>query len=161
MNQEILMLVKTLFQALGERQLILATAESCTGGLLAATITAVAGSSAYFDRGFIVYSNLAKIEELGVTSKTIETFGAVSEETAIAMAQGTLSHSCATISIAITGIAGPGGTTQQKSPGTVTFAVAYAGGVQSTTKHFMGDREQVRERSVKFALELLLDIIKN
>ena len=160
MNKEILTLVEKLFQLLKERKLTLATAESCTGGLLAAAITAVAGSSAYFDRGFIVYSNISKIEELGVTPEILESFGAVSDETAEAMARGALVHSCAGISIAITGIAGPGGATQQKPVGTVSFAVACANSVRSTTRHFSGSREQIRERSVKFALELLLGVVK-
>lgn len=161
MNEEILILVKTLFRVLGERKLTLTTAESCTGGLLAATITTVAGSSAYFDRGFIVYSNISKVEELDVSPKTIEIFGAVSNETAAAMAQGALAHSYASISIAITGIAGPEGATPRKPLGTVSFAVAYADGIKSITRHFSGNREQIRKRTVKFALELLLDIVKN
>ena len=139
----------------------LATAESCTGGMVAAAVTDIAGSSAWFERGFVTYSNESKIELLGVPADVIATRGAVSEETARAMAEGALRKSHAQISVAITGIAGPGGAVPGKPVGTVCFAYSRqskAGGfdTQSETMHFDGDRAAVRNCSVMHALEGLL-----
>ncbi|HMA32784.1 MAG TPA: CinA family protein [Casimicrobiaceae bacterium] len=135
-----------------------ATAESCTGGLLAGAITSVAGSSDWFDRGFVTYSNDAKIELLGVPRALIEGHGAVSEPVAAAMAAGALAHSRADLAVAVTGIAGPGGGTPAKPVGTVCFAWARRrdGRPSVCTEHLVGDRAAVREASVRIALERLI-----
>jgi nicotinamide-nucleotide amidase len=139
---------------------LLATAESCTGGWLAQVATSVAGSSAWFDRGFVTYSNAAKQDMLGVRAETLARFGAVSEETAREMAQGALAHSAAQIAIAITGIAGPSGGTPEKPVGTVCFAWALAGQpCVSATRFFSGDRRQIRAASVGFALRQLQALV--
>jgi nicotinamide-nucleotide amidase len=138
----------------GER---LTTAESCTGGWLGQCITAVAGSSCWFDRGFITYSNEAKAELLGVSGEVLASHGAVSEATAAAMALGALARSPADWAIAITGIAGPAGGTTAKPVGTVCFAWGRADGqVFTATRHFPGDRRAVRAQSVEHALLGLL-----
>ncbi len=136
------------------------TAESCTGGLVAAALTEVAGSSDVVDRAFVTYSNEAKMEALGVHSDLIDTFGAVSIAVAWAMAQGALRHSHADTAVAITGIAGPGGGSAQKPVGTVVFAVAHRNEPEckiADTKAF-GDlgRSEIRRQAVLCALELLL-----
>jgi nicotinamide-nucleotide amidase len=142
---------------LRERDLMVATAESCTGGLVAGALTGIGGSSAWFERGFVTYSNHAKIEMLGVAPDVIETYGAVSEETARAMAQGALLESRAQTALSVTGIAGPSGGTRDKPVGTVCFAwVVLEQEAQSETVHFDGDRERVREQSVRHALGGLL-----
>lgn len=128
--------------------LALALAESCTGGMVAEAITRVAGSSAWFDRAFITYSNAAKIEMLGVSALTLNQFGAVSEQAALEMAVGALKHSQAQIAGSITGIAGPDGGSAEKPVGTVCFA--WAGNhfsAQVTTKHFEGDRQSIRQQA--------------
>jgi nicotinamide-nucleotide amidase len=131
----------------------LATAESCTGGWAAQAVTAVAGSSAWFDRGFVTYSNAAKAEMLGVSEAALERDGAVAETTARAMAQGALKHSRADWALAITGIAGPGGGTAQKPVGMVCFAWAYRDGAcEALTCHFAGSRAEIREQAVRIAL---------
>ena len=135
----------------------LALAESCTGGMVAEAVTSVAGSSAWFDRGFVTYSNLAKIEMLGVSANTLEAFGAVSEETAQAMATGALKNSHAHIAGSITGIAGPDGGTAQKPVGTVCFGVAQANQCTTFTRHFTGNREQVRQQASTFLMRQLID----
>jgi nicotinamide-nucleotide amidase len=136
----------------------LAVAESCTGGWLAQSVTAIAGSSAWFDRGFVTYSNAAKADMLGVPESTLERHGAVSEATARAMAQGALAHSRADWSVAVTGIAGPGGGTPEKPVGTVCFAWAQRdGGCEALTRRFIGDRAAVREQAVALALNGLLE----
>ena len=143
-----------------ERGEWLAAAESCTGGWLAQSVTAIAGSSAWFDRGFVTYSNAAKVDMLGVPEATLDRHGAVSEATARAMAQGVLDHSRADWSVAITGIAGPSGGSPEKPVGTVCFAWAWRdGGCEACTCHFAGDRATVRERSVHYALSGLLQRI--
>jgi nicotinamide-nucleotide amidase len=135
-----------------------ATAESCTGGLVAGAITAIAGSSDWFDRGFVTYSNDAKIESLGVPPATIAAHGAVSEATAIAMAQGALAHSAASIAVAVTGIAGPGGGTPGKPVGMVCVAWSWRGGdTVAVTHQLPGDRAEVRHASVAIALRGLID----
>lgn len=141
----------------------LALAESCTGGMIAQSITAIAGSSAWFDRGFVTYSNAAKTDMLGVPAAMITEHGAVSELVAQAMAEGALAHSLANISGAVTGIAGPGGGSVQKPVGTVCFAWAIQqkghSSVRVETKHFPGDRQQIREQAANYSLAGLLDIL--
>ena len=131
----------------------LATAESCTGGWVAHCLTAIAGSSAWFECGFVTYSNEAKHEMLGVEFATLNAQGAVSEATAAAMATGVLCHSRADWALSITGIAGPDGGSAEKPVGTVCFGwVGREAGVEVNTCHFAGDREAIRRQSVEFAL---------
>lgn len=156
MDMELYDIAKRVGVVLKRKKLFIATAESCTGGLLAATLTDVAGSSEYFERGFITYSNIAKQEVLGVNSKTLEKFGAVSEEVAKEMAEGVLKNSQVQIAVAITGIAGPGGGTKTKPVGSVCIAWACSGlSTKTVTMHFAGDRAAVRTQAVKCALEEL------
>ena len=139
---------------------MIVTAESCTGGWVAQELTAIAGSSTWFDRGFVTYSNEAKQEMLGVRGETIARFGAVSEETAGEMARGALEKSRGTLSLAITGIAGPSGGTPAKPVGTVCFAWATKNRPgRAETKRFSGDREAVRRQSVEHALAGALSIL--
>lgn len=139
------------------RGTMIATAESCTGGLVAGAITSIAGSSGWFERGFVTYSDLAKEQQLGVASSTIERFGAVSEETAKAMAQGAVRGSAAQWAVAVTGIAGPDGGSPDKPVGTVWLAWAGPGHLQSLRRQFEGDRAAVRQASVRVALEGLIE----
>lgn len=143
------------------RGLMAATAESCTGGLVAGALTAIAGSSAVVDRGFVTYSNAAKTALVGVPADLIAAHGAVSEPVARAMAEGAVARSDATVSVAITGIAGPGGGSPEKPVGLVHFAAAGPAGVIHA-EHRFGDigREAVRLESVRVALNLLLDRIR-
>ena len=136
---------------------VIVGAESCTGGLIAAVLTSVSGSSAWVDRGFVTYSNEAKMEMLGVQAATLEKFGAVSEETAREMAAGALRHSRATMAYSVTGVAGPTGGSASKPVGMVCFGFAGAQGVSSYTVHFKGDRSAVREQSVNFVLGKLAE----
>ena len=140
-----------------ERGLMLATAESCTGGLIAAALTGIAGSSAAFDRGFVTYSNAAKQDMLGVSAQTLSAHGAVSEPVAAEMAKGALRHSQAALAVAVTGIAGPGGGTAEKPVGMVCFGYATHRTVETTTVLF-GDlgRDVVRASTVEVALSELL-----
>jgi nicotinamide-nucleotide amidase len=145
-----------------ERGLTIATAESCTGGWAAQVITHTAGSSAWFDRGFVTYANAAKEDMLGVRMFTIETFGAVSLETAGEMAAGALCNSNAMISLAITGIAGPTGGSPEKPVGTVCFGWCGRGQVPSCERRlFSGDREAIRRKSVLHALTGLIELARN
>jgi nicotinamide-nucleotide amidase len=137
----------------------LVTAESCTGGWVAQAVTAVAGSSAWFERGFVTYSNAAKQELLGVAKKTLDAHGAVSEETAREMADGALRKSKGTIALAVTGVAGPGGGTPDKPVGMVCFAWADGKKLRSETRRFSGDRDSVRRQSVIHALEGVLETL--
>ncbi|WP_114391632.1 CinA family protein [Oleisolibacter albus] len=138
----------------------LVTAESCTGGLIAGTLTAVAGSSAVVDRGFVTYTNAAKSEMLGVPAALIEAHGAVSEPVAQAMAEGALAHSRADVALAVTGIAGPGGGTATKPVGLVFIARARRGGEVLVERHvFAGDRDAVRLATVARALDLALEAV--
>ena len=137
----------------------LVTAESCTGGWVAQAVTAIAGSSAWFERGFVTYSNAAKQELLGVAEKTLEAHGAVSEETAREMAAGALRKSKGTIALAVTGVAGPGGGTPGKPVGTVCFAWADGKKLRSETQRFSGDRDSVRRQSVVRALQGVLETL--
>lgn len=146
-------LAETLGQLLHAHGEMLALAESCTGGMAAASITSVAGSSAWFDRGFVTYSNLAKTQMLGVSTSTLDQFGAVSEQTAEAMAKGAIRNSQATISGSITGIAGPAGGSNEKPVGTVCFAWAHQDGrLRCTTQLFSGDRAQIRHQATEHML---------
>lgn len=146
-------IAKSLGELLLARGECLAAAESCTGGWLAQSVTAISGSSAWFDRGFVTYSNAAKVDMLGVPDSVLERHGAVSEAVARWMAQGALSHSLADWSVAITGIAGPSGGSAEKPVGTVCFAWASkAGACEAQNCHFDGDRAAVREQSVHHAL---------
>jgi nicotinamide-nucleotide amidase len=140
--------------------LTIATAESCTGGLVAAALTSIAGSSAVVDRGFVTYSNDAKEAMLGVPRDTIARFGAVSEQTARAMAAGALAHSPADLAVAVTGVAGPGGGTFEKPVGLVHFACALRGGDVNHQRIEYGDvgRANVRHKSLLQALEMLREM---
>jgi nicotinamide-nucleotide amidase len=139
----------------------IATAESCTGGLVAAAITAVHGSSEWFDRGFVTYSDAAKVDALAVPAATLAQFGAVSEQTALAMAEGALRSGRAQWSVAVTGIAGPDGGTPGKPVGTICFAWAGPGGAHALRSHLEGDRAGVRHKSVRIALQGLLEGIRH
>lgn len=153
-------LARTVVEAAAARGLTVAVAESCTGGLVSGALTAIAGSSAVLDRGFVTYGDAAKTDLLGVPMTLIERHGAVSEPVARAMAEGALSRSTAQVSVAVTGIAGPGGGSPDKPVGLVHFAAAGPGGLIHIERRF-GDvgREAVRLDSVRVALDLLLDRI--
>jgi nicotinamide-nucleotide amidase len=158
-DDSLLKLAAELGETLKQRGWILALAESCTGGMAAQFVTAIPGSSAWFDRGFVTYSNAAKLEMLGVSLFTLDKHGAVSLETAKEMALGALSHSRAHIAAAITGIAGPDGGTPQKPVGRVCFAWVDTKGTQLTeTRQFEGDRDAVRRQSTYHALKGLLQL---
>ncbi len=146
-----------LLERLRARGLRLATAESCTGGLIAAALTHIAGSSDVLDRGFVTYSNAAKSELLGVRAELIASHGAVSEPVAQHMAQGALERSFADIAVSVTGVAGPGGGSAEKPVGTVWFGVARRGGtVRTECQVFGGDRGAVRLATVRHAFVLIL-----
>ncbi len=139
-----------------DKGLHLATAESCTGGLIMAALTEIAGSSDVVDRGFITYTNRAKMEVLGVSAETLRIGGAVTRETAIAMAEGALEHSSASVAVSVTGIAGPGGGSVNKPVGLVHMACACRDGMTLHEKHLFGEtgRDKVREATVIAALGL-------
>ena len=141
------------------KKLLLATAESCTGGLIAAACTDLAGSSVWFERGFVSYSNAAKTELLGVPANLIERHGAVSEPVARAMVEGALRHSRAQVAVAVTGVAGPGGGSPDKPVGTVWFGWATPDGVVTDKRCFDGDRQHVREATVQHALLRLKQLL--
>jgi nicotinamide-nucleotide amidase len=143
---------KQLGEMLLHQQMKLVTAESCTGGGVASAVTEIPGSSAWFERGFVTYSNESKIELLGVPETTIERYGAVSEETALAMAEGALKNSHAQIAISITGIAGPDGGSAEKPVGTVWFGFANQQQSTAVLQCFQGDRCDIRRQAVEFAL---------
>jgi nicotinamide-nucleotide amidase len=159
-DEELHQLASELGDKLMNRGWMLATAESCTGGWAGQLITALPGCSNWYERGFITYANAAKIEMLGVSTETLAMHGAVSEETASAMAAGALAHSHAQAALAISGIAGPGGGTPQKPVGLVCYGWALAGGtVMSSTCRLDGDREEIRSRAVAASLRGLIDLI--
>ena len=145
------------------KRLMVATAESCTGGLVAGALTDIAGSSAVVDRGFVTYTDAAKHQMLGVPNATLERHGAVSRETAEAMVRGALGHANADIAVSITGIAGPGGGSADKPVGLVHFAAASRGGDLIHRERRFGDigRGEVRRRSVLQALSMLMELAKN
>ncbi len=147
---------KEIVRLLNENKLKLTAAESCTGGLFAAKITAVSGSSACFDGSFVTYSNEQKEKLLGVPHEVLKSFGAVSYQTALAMAKGVRSSFNADIGIGITGIAGPTGGTEEKPVGTVFIAVSFKSAVIAHKCHFKGDRESVRNQAVSYAQEMVL-----
>ena len=143
-------------KALKKKRQMLVTAESCTGGWVAQAVTSVAGSSDWFDRGYVSYSNAAKREQLGVSRRTLERHGAVSEQAARAMARGALKRGRGTIAVSVTGIAGPGGGSPEKPVGTVCFAWGQGRKIASETKRFSGGRNSVRRQSVIHALRGIL-----
>ena len=148
-----------LAQALLARRWMLATAESCTGGMIAAACTDLSGSSNWFERGFVTYSNDAKVELLGVDPALIEQHGAVSEVVARAMAFGAVRHSKAQVSVAVTGVAGPTGGSVEKPVGMVWFGFQVDGLLSSETRRFPGDRAAVRQATVEHALRRLLELL--
>jgi len=143
-----------------KKQLQLVTAESCTGGLIAAACTDLAGSSAWFERGFVTYSNAAKTELLGVPERVLRRAGAVCGPVAQAMAEGALAHSHAQVAVAVTGVAGPSGGSPAKPVGTVWFGFALPGQVLTEKCHFDGDRAAVRQATVRHALTRLVELLQ-
>ena len=157
---ELKQLAGALSAKLAARKWSVATAESCTGGLVGQLLTALPGCSGWYERGFIAYSNVAKTEMLGVPAATLDTFGAVSEETALAMATGALAHSRAQASLSITGIAGPAGGTPEKPVGLVCYGWALTDGtVLTSTCRLSGDREEIRTRAAASALRGLIELM--
>ncbi|HNO74674.1 CinA family protein [Nitrosomonas mobilis] len=164
-DKELLALAQQTGALLKQNGLMLATAESCTGGWIGQVVTAVPGSSDWFDRGFISYSNLAKQQMLSVTPTILTRFGAVSEQTARAMASGAIKMSAAQVAVAVTGIAGPEGGTATKPVGAVCFAWSIVNqenqSASSRTCLFNGDREAIRRQAVATALQGLLELLKD
>ena len=162
LNQELLAqnLCALLADLMLERHFSLATAESCTGGMIAAACTDLAGSSAWFERGFVTYSNAAKTDMLGVDAALIAQHGAVSEQVARAMAFGAIRHSQAQVSAAVTGVAGPAGGSASKPVGMVWFGFSVAGTLTSERMYFDGDRASVRQATVRHAIGRLLTLLK-
>ena len=154
-------LAKQVGKALKSRGMMLATAESCTGGGIAQTVTRVSGSSGWFDRAFVTYSNISKEEMLGVSPDTLKKYGAVSESTAREMAEGALQYSRAQITLAVTGIAGPTGGTPEKPVGTVWFAWVSKGKSKTVCRHLTGDRDAVRVKTIRIALQGVLDLLNS
>jgi nicotinamide-nucleotide amidase len=151
---------ESLLAACRSKGLMLATAESCTGGLIAAALTAIAGSSDVVDRGFVTYSNEAKNQMIGVPMALIESHGAVSEAVAAAMADGALARSRAAIAVSVTGVAGPGGGTVEKPVGLVCFGLARTGTPAITERHiFPGDRTAIRAATVAHAFEMIRAVL--
>ena len=153
---ELKYLVARIGNELVSRGEMLVTAESCTGGWVSMLITSIAGSSSWFDRGFVTYSNEAKQEMLAVDKQVIEIHGAVSEESARHMVQGAIEHSNAQAGLSVTGIAGPGGGSPEKPVGTVCFGWLVDGQCETETCHFSGNREEIREQSVRQVLTGIL-----
>ncbi len=161
LNQELFTheVVGLLADLMLQKGLFLATAESCTGGMIAAACTDLAGSSAWFERGFVSYSNAAKSQMLGVDAALIEPYGAVSEPVARAMAFGAIRHSAAQVSVAVTGVAGPTGGSAAKPVGTVWFGFSVAGQLLSEQRCFSGDRAAVRLATVQHAFKRLIELL--
>ncbi|MDM0074880.1 CinA family protein [Variovorax sp. J2P1-59] len=153
-------LVHLLADLLQQQGRMMATAESCTGGLIAGACTDLSGSSNWFERGFVTYSNEAKTELLGVDAALIADHGAVSEEVARAMAEGAVARSRAQVAVAVTGVAGPTGGSPEKPVGTVWFGWSVAGNVRTERRRFDGDRAAVRAATVRHALQTLVDLMK-
>ena len=151
--------IEQIAQCLRDKGSRICTAESCTGGLIAKSFTDLAGSSDWFERGFVTYSNEAKNEMLAVPTSVIQDYGAVSEAVAVAMASGALQFSRADYSIAVTGVAGPGGGSDEKPVGTVWIAVAGQDQTRACRFQFDGDREAVRNATLQSALEMTLELI--
>ncbi|SCW76203.1 nicotinamide-nucleotide amidase [Rhizobium mongolense subsp. loessense] len=160
---DILSLAENIVRDFTTAKRMISTAESCTGGLIAGALTEISGSSAVVDRGFVTYTNTAKIEMLGVQERTLESFGAVSEETALQMAHGALFRSRADVAVAVTGIAGPSGGSPQKPVGLVHLVAKSRTGPLIRRKMLYGDigREKVRLASVQTALEMLIELQEN
>jgi nicotinamide-nucleotide amidase len=160
-DKQLYALAERVGKALKAKGLMMTTAESCTGGWIAQAVTAVPGSSDWFERGFVVYTYISKREMLGVKSETLEQFGAVSEQTVREMTAGALQRSHAQIAVSVSGTAGPSGGTPQKPVGTVCFGWAAKGGAVQTAIHrFEGDREAVRRQAVAYALERVLAVVE-
>ena len=159
MNDDNFEVARKVGKALHAKGQLLATAESCTGGGVAQAITDIAGSSAWFERGFVTYTNESKTQMLGVPARLIAELGAVSEEVAAAMARGALDHSKAQVAVSTTGIAGPGGAVPGKPVGTVCFGWATPDGVRTERRVFAGDRQAVRTQAVAHALQGLLPLL--
>ena len=153
-------LVQQIADVLQQKHWMLATAESCTGGMIAAACTDVAGSSAWFERGFVTYSNEAKTDLLGVDASLIATQGAVSQAVVEAMAAGAVARSKAQVSVAVTGVAGPGGGTPDKPVGTVWLGWSVGGQIRSERRQFDGDRAEVRAATVQHALQTLVLLLQ-
>jgi nicotinamide-nucleotide amidase len=153
-------LVLELAELLQQQGRMMATAESCTGGLIAGACTDLSGSSNWFERGFVTYSNAAKTELLGVDSALIAAEGAVSEAVARAMAEGAVAHSQAQVAVAVTGVAGPTGGSAEKPVGTVWFGWSVAGRVHTERRRFDGDRAAVRAATVQHALQTLVALLR-
>jgi nicotinamide-nucleotide amidase len=159
-NQDLHEITQALARVLIKNNWHLSTAESCTGGMVAASITELAGSSDWFERGYVTYSNQAKSEDIDVSQNLIEQHGAVSDQVARAMALGAKQNSGSDLSLSITGIAGPTGGSPEKPIGTVCFAWALANDQMiSETKHFEGDRQQIRQQACDFSLRKLLSLV--
>jgi nicotinamide-nucleotide amidase len=157
MLQDLAMQVGT---ALAQQELMLVTAESCTGGWLGQVITSVAGSSGWYERGFITYATASKQEMLGVSNATLEQYGSVSEQTASEMAAGAIARSHAQVAVSVTGIAGPDGGIEEKPVGMVCFAwIMKEGMALAETRYFSGSREEIRRQSVSGALQGLIDLL--
>lgn len=152
--------IEQLFDLLRTRQWKMATAESCTGGMIASIITDIAGSSEFFDRGFVTYSNEAKIEMLDVNPVTIQAFGAVSEQCARLMARGAYAHSNADVAVSVTGIAGPGGGSVDKPVGLVFIGIATADHAEVHKHLFSGDRASIRMQTSQAAIGHLVDYLE-
>lgn len=160
-TRELLIMTRELVHICRDRDLTISTAESCTGGLIAACITSVPGSSKVFDSGFCTYSNNAKIQTLGISNSVILNHGAVSKEVAIAMCENAIKKSNVDLTVAVTGIAGPGGGTKKKPVGTVEIASAHAEKKTISRKFlFKGSREEIRLLTVKEAIIMLLNQLK-
>jgi len=151
------MKIQTLSRLLADQSLTLSVAESCTGGSLSALLTSISGSSTYFDRGYITYSNQAKMDMLDVDTEVLERFGAVSEQTAFEMVNGVIQNSHSDIAVSITGIAGPTGGTVDKPVGMVCFGFCVKDKHFVKTQHFSGDRETVVASSIDFAIQTLVN----
>ncbi|MDM0115588.1 CinA family protein [Variovorax sp. J22R133] len=154
-------LVALLADLLREKKWMLASAESCTGGLIAGACTEISGSSEWFERGFVTYSNDAKTEMLGIDPALIAEHGAVSEPVARAMVQGAVANSRALVALGVTGVAGPTGGTAEKPVGTVWFGWYVNGQVRSERRRFDGDRSAIRAATVRYALQTLATMIRN
>lgn len=162
LDKSIIDKAKELLEVCERKKLMLATVESCTGGLLAGCLTAVPGSSAVVERGWVTYSNQAKIEEAGVDPDLLAQHGAVSREVAAAMAAGGLRHAPVDLAAGITGVAGPGGGTAEKPVGLVFVSAAAKNELPVVQEsRFQGDRDAIREASVALALDMLLDLAKS
>jgi nicotinamide-nucleotide amidase len=160
-EEDITRLARVLGRACRRRDVDVVTAESCTGGEAAAAITRISGSSQWFERGFVTYTNPAKKEMLGVSRRTLRDHGAVSQEVAREMAAGALKHSHADVGVAITGIAGPAGGSRKKPVGLVCFAWGVRNGpIQTRVLRFDGDRAEIRRKAVGVALQGLIDLLR-